>query len=234
MTLKRTETIKHLEREKWLTAMQLSKLFKSGYSGTTRLLNRMVDDKLIGVHKVGQNDPLYFFLPQTKAPTVFKHTHERSCADIYVAYENTDLVQRWTVPENLDDYQEYVKVGLLPDRVSVIAGKIVFWEIDLGTESYKTISDKIPLYISLGKRHPEHRFHVVFTTKDYYRFKNGRKVLRQSAKARAKRILLDLMEYKRGNQFIVGQHDSIVNDPLGAVFASPLTPDRLISLNDLM
>jgi hypothetical protein len=199
----------------------------------TRLLNRMVEDKLIRVHKVGQNDPLYFFLPSTKAPTQFSHPHERSCADIYVSYQVSGSLQRWGLPEAFEDYQEYVKVGLLPDRISKVVGKIVFWEIDEGSENYDTVSDKIPRYIQLSKRHPEHRFHVVFTTKDCYRFKNGKQVLRQSAGARAKRILLDLMEFKCGNQFMVGLHRAIVSDPLGAVFASPLAPDKLISLADL-
>lgn len=194
----------------------------------------MVSDKLIRVHKVGQNDPLYFFLPSTKAPTVFSHAHERSCADIYVSYETTGRLQKWAVPEAFEDYGEYVKVGLRPDRISIVAGKIVFWEIDRGTEDYETVSDKIPLYIRLGERHRDHRFHVVFTTKDYYRYKNGKRVLRQSSQTRAKRILLDLMEFKRGNQFIVGQHDTVITDPLGAVFASPLAPERLISIAEIM
>jgi hypothetical protein len=194
----------------------------------------MVSDKLIRVHKVGQNDPLYFFLPTTKAPSVFSHTHERNCADIYVSYENTGQLERWAVPEVMADYEEYVKVGLRPDRISKIAGKIVFWEIDRGSENYEAVSDKIPNYIELGRRHPEHRFHVIFTTRDYYRHKNGKDVLRQSSQTRAKRILLDLMEFKRGNQFIVGQHDTIINDPQGAVFASPLAPETLVSLTEIM
>src|SRR5689334_19155111 len=147
MSSKRQEIVKHLEREKWLTSEQLSRLFSTSYSGMTRLLNRMVNDKLIRVHKVSQNDPLYFFLPFTKAPTIFSHSHERSCADIYVSYAMTAQLQSWSVPEVMEDYEEYVQVGLRPDRISVIDGKIVFWEIDRGTENYEDVSDKIPKYI---------------------------------------------------------------------------------------
>lgn len=200
----------------------------------TRLLNRMVADKLIRVHKVEQNAPLYFFLPSVKAPTPFIHTHERSCADIFTAYEFTGQLQKWGAPEGFSDYQEYVKLGLRPDRISIIAGKIVFWEIDTGSENYDTVSDKIPRYVELSRRHYEYRFHVVFTTADCYRSRNGKKVLRQSSRTRAKRLLLDLIDYKRGNQFIVGQHQEIINDPLGAVFASPLTPEKLVSLSEIM
>jgi hypothetical protein len=194
----------------------------------------MVADKLIRVHKIGQNDPLYFFLPTTKAPSVFSHAHERGCADIYVTYEKTGQLQKWAVPEAFADYEEYVKVGLRPDRISVIDGKIVFWEIDRGSENYDAVSDKIPRYVEISRRHPAHRFNVVFTTKDYFRHRNGKAVLRQSAKTRAKRILLDLMEFKRGSQFIVGQHGEIIKDPLGAVFASPLNPESLVSLPELV
>jgi len=193
----------------------------------------MVDDKLIRVHKVGQNDPLYFFLPSTKAPTVFSHAHERSCADIYVSYETTGQLKVWNVPENFEDYESYVKAGVRPDRISVIGERIVFWEIDRGTESYKGVSDKINLYLNLWRQQGYRPFHVVFATTDYFRYRNGKKVLRQSAKTRARGILLDLIPFKRSHQFIVGQLDQIIQYPLGEVLASPLTPDRLISLDDL-
>lgn len=194
----------------------------------------MVEDGLIKFHKIGQNDPLYYFLPTTKAPTVFSHKHEKDCADLFIAYKSTGLLKAWNSPENFEDYQDYVKAGVLPDRVSIIGKSIVFWEVDRGTESYQKISDKIPNYITLSRRHPEHKFYVCFTTNEYHRFKNGKKVLRQSAETRAKRILLDAMEYKRGNQFIVGLHKQIIQDPLGSVFVSPLTPESYISLQDFM
>jgi hypothetical protein len=199
----------------------------------TRLLNRMVDDKLIRVHKVGQNDPLYFFLPTTKAPTVFSHAHERACADVYTAYETAGKLPVWNVPENFEDYESYVTAGVRPDRISIIDGKIVFWEIDKGTESYQGVSDKVNHYLNLWKQQGYKTFHVVFATKDYFRYRNGSKILRQSAKTRARGILLDLIPFKRSNQFIVGQLDRIITDPFGAVFASPSTPDKLISLADL-
>lgn len=193
----------------------------------------MVADKLIRVHKVGQNDPLYFFLPTTKAPTVFSHAHERACADVYIAYETTGHLKVWNVPERFEDYESYVKAGVRPDRISIINERIVFWEIDKGTESYQGVSDKINLYLNLWKQQGYRQFHVVFATKDYFRYRNGNKILRQSAKTRARGILLDLIPFKRANQFIVGQLDQIIADPFGAVVASPSTPDRLISLADL-
>jgi hypothetical protein len=199
----------------------------------TRLLNRMVVDKLIRVHKVGQNDPLYFFLPTTKAPTVFSHAHERACADVYIAYETTGRLAVWNVPENFEDYESYVTAGVRPDRISVIGGKVIFWEIDKGTESYQGVSDKINHYLNLWKQQGHRTFHVVFATKDYFRYRNRGKVLRQSAKTRARGILLDLIPFERANQFIVGQLDQIISDPFGAVFASPLAPEKLISLADL-
>lgn len=200
----------------------------------TRLLNRMVQDKLLRVHRLSQNDPYYFFLPTTKAPTLHSHIHERDCAEVYVAYETSGQLLKWAIPEAFSDYDEYESIGLRPDRISTIGNKIVFWEIDRGTENYDKVNDKIPRYIELGKRHPTHRFHVVFTTKDSFRQKNRKQILRQSAEARAKRILLDLIEYKRGSQFVVGCLKDILSDPLGAVFVSPLEPETLKSLVDLV
>src|ERR1051325_4507649 len=118
--MKRDEILSHLAREKWLTSEQLSKVFSTSYSGVTRLLNRMVQDKLIRVHKVGQNFPLYFLLPTSKAPTLHSHAHERSCADIYVSYSMTGQLKEWGVPEDFPDYEEYEKTGLRPDRISNI------------------------------------------------------------------------------------------------------------------
>jgi len=194
----------------------------------------MVQDKLIRVHKVGQNFPLYFLLPTSKAPTVFSHAHEKSCADIYVSYATTGLLTEWGVPEEFPDYEEYEKTGLRPDRISSIGGKIIFWEIDRGSENYDKVSEKVPRYIELGKRHPKHRFHVVFTTRDCHRHKNGKQILRQSSKARAKRILLDLIDFKRGSQFLVAEHQMITDTPLGKVFVSPIDPQTYISLCQLM
>lgn len=228
----RSLVLSHLAREKWLTSDQLRRLCSVSYSGMTRLLNRMLKDKLIRVHKLGQNDPLFFFLPGTKAPTE-KYHHERSCAELYVACEITGLLTEWGTPERFEDYREYVKLGLLPDRISILDNTLIFWEVDEGSENYETVSDKIPRYVSLSRKHPAHRFHVIFTTQDCYRSKNAKRVLRQSARARAKRILLDLMEFKRGNQLLVGQLSEIVKDPLGRVFASPLNPESFVSLDDM-
>jgi len=210
--------------------------FPPGYAGTTRLLNRMAFPEcnhnfkrdggyhrrfcescsLLKVRKIPkeQNAPLYFHLPHIKALNRFNHEHERACADLYCTYSLTWNVKYWeAVPA-----EEFLELGFAPDRSSIIDGRIIFWEIDKGTETLAVIRKKVERYIQLSRLHPERKFHVVFT----------------ATRGRAKSILLDvLLDFKRGNQFLVAEHQSVVKNPYGEVLVSPKEPAKWLKLTDL-
>jgi hypothetical protein len=160
------------------------------------------------------NSPLYFHEPQTIGLRNTNHEHERACADIYVTYQLTWTLQFWEcVP-----HPEYLDLGLKPDRVSNIEGRIVFWEVDKGTETLNVIRKKVERYIKLSTLHPDRRFYVIFT----------------ATRNRAKSILLDVLpDFKRGNQFLVAEHQSVIEHPYEPVFVSPLDPGKWLSIVDL-
>ncbi len=232
MTLKRLQIIEHLEREPRLTAQQLATLFATSYSGMTRILNRMAypkcphnqlkdgsykqefckHDSQIKVKKIHQNAPLFFHLPDVKAPSLHSFQHEKECADIYVAYY--ELIQAWY----WQAHEEYLRIGLKPDRSSIIDGKLIFWEIDRGTEVLAIIRDKVEKYIKLSTMHPDQRFHVIFT----------------ASRGRAKSILLDvLLDIRSKVWFYVGDHSRVIATPLEPVFASPIRPATPVSIGEL-
>jgi hypothetical protein len=189
----------------------------------TRLLKRMYETvekegrkkkRLIEAKRPHQNTPIFYYLPDRIAPNVINYSHELECANLYVAYQLTGSLEQW----HWEPHEEYLNLGLKPDRVSRIAGKIIFWEVDMGTYPLERLHEKVEKYIALSKRHPDHRFHVIFT----------------ASKGRARNILFDVLaDYKRGNQFLVGEHTRVLEAPLEPVFASPLQPNKALSIAEL-
>lgn len=180
----------------------------------TRLLSRMAADGQIRVTKIHQNAPLFFHLSETKAPTLQGFQHELAAANLYVAYETTGKLEQWYT----EPHEEYLSIGLKPDRASVIDGRIVFWEVDRGTEILAVIREKVERYIRLSQLHPERRFYVVFS----------------APKGRAKSILLDVLtDFRRGNQFLACDQARVTATPLEPVFAGPVDPAQPISIADL-
>lgn len=189
----------------------------------TRLLKRMYETvekegrrkkRLIESKRPHQNAPIFYFLPHVIAPSVINYSHEMECANLYVSYRLTGALEQWY----WEPHDEYLKLGLKPDRVSRIGGKIIFWEVDMGTYPLDRLHEKVEKYIALSKRHPDQRFNVIFT----------------ASKGRARNILFDVLDgYKRGNQFLVGEQTKVLESPLEPVFASPLRPNQALSIADL-
>ena len=173
---------------------------------------------LLKVNRIpkNQNAPFFFHLPNVVGLREQNWRHEKLCGDVYAAYQTSWLLQRW---DCLPD-EEMLSLGLMPDRSSVIDGRIVFWEVDRGTETWARLRSKLELYVRLSELHKDHRFNVVFVTE---------------TRGRAESILFDVLpEFRRGNQFLVTLHSSLIADPFGKVFASPLEPEKALSLTDLM
>ncbi len=156
-----------------------------------------------------------YFLPTTTAIKEGKLKHEKLCGDLYVAYELTGNTPYWHAPEDYDAF------GLKPDRQMIYNGRIVFWEVDRGTEDYHTekgIKGKLDRYIALSRSQPDKRFNVCFTTIDQYDLKGK---LKRSAEARAEAILNLIATYNRADQFLVTTHKWAVKMPDLACFLSP-------------
>lgn len=179
----------------------------------TRLLQRMIQDKEVKSTRINLNVPLFFSLPKTKAVNAHNYKHEHDCAGLYVAYENTGLLNEWGRVEEFPDYEEYKRLGLAPDRLSVIGIKIVFWEVDRGTEVLAKIEEKVEKYVKLSKLHGH--FTVVFT----------------STKGRAKSILTEvLLPVRSRAHFFVADYEQVISHPLEAVFVSPIDPATWVTL----
>jgi len=171
---------------------------------------------LIKVNRIPRekNSPLYFHTPDVIGLRNTSHEHERAAADLYVTYQLASMIKFWeSVPAD-----EYLELGLKPDRASTLEGRIIFWEVDKGTETLNVIRKKVERYIELSKLHPNNRFYVIFT----------------ATRERARSILLDVLPaYKRGDQFLVAEHRSVVERPTEAVFVSPKDPNKWLSIYDL-
>lgn len=170
----------------------------------------MIDDGTLANQTYAYNLKLYF-LPERTVIKEVKLKHELLCGDLYVAFELTGNLNYWHAIEEPDPF------GIKPDRQMIYDGKIVFWEVDRGTEDYYTetgIKGKIERYIALSKSRPDRRFHVCFTTIDN----------KQTAQRRAQTILELIDSYERGNQFMVTLHKWAVEFPDLAPFMTFLNP----------
>jgi hypothetical protein len=171
----------------------------------------MAKSGLIKATKVHPNAPIFFSLPKTKALNIFNYQHEQLCADLYVAYETSGMLHTWEFSQNA----EYESINLRPDRVSIIGEYPVFWEVDRGTEVLAKIHEKVEKYLELAKRHRDHKFYVIFS----------------ASPGRARSILLEVLIDIRSNAwFLVGDHQRVISDPLGKVFASPVRPNEAVSI----
>lgn len=164
----------------------------SGYSATTRLLARQEKNKLVVRKSLDPNKPVFWHLPKTKALNLHNWQHEKMCSDLYVSLETTGLLQRW----EYEAHEEYLRIGLKPDRVCLFNGKIFFIEADNGTEVLSTIQEKGVKYRQLSNLHRDRRFWVIFITIGKRRLENILSVLPKDRGAMFQAILYkDLLDF---------------------------------------
>jgi hypothetical protein len=159
--------------------------------------------------------PEIYFLPTTTAIREYRVKHEKLCGDLYVVYELTGCLDYWYAPEDYDSY------GLKPDRQMIYLGKLVFWEVDRGTEDYftaKGIKGKLDKYVQLSKDNHQRRFYVIITTIDN----------KQTALKRCETILELITTYNRADQFMTSTHEWVMNHPDKSPF---LTPNNLMGVS---
>lgn len=174
----------------------------------------MVSDGVLEMSRPHQNAPQFYYLPTTKAPGLQNFKHGRNEGDLYVALETFGGVE-W-FPEA---HEEYLQAGFQPDKVCRVRDKIIFWEVDRGTEDLSRIEAKINPYLTLAAAHPDHLIRIVFT----------------APKGRAKSILLNvLMKIRARNaHFFSAEQERVLHDPGGKVYASPAKLERFLALDEL-
>ncbi len=142
--------------------------------------------------------------PAIKPLELANYEHERMCADVYVSLKLTGHLQEWEVNS--------AKHRLIEeDRKAVFLDRIIYWEIDRGTEKKGAISYKATRYVKLNGR-----FHVIFVAPN---------------EDRANAILHELPT-NRGAQFLVSLHEYMKHDPLAQAYVSANRPGDFQYLND--
>lgn len=162
-----------------------------------------------------------FSLPDKRRLTEYEIKHQRLGGDLYVAYTLAGA-RFWQMPD--ETTSEYDEIGLIPDRQFIYDTKIVFFEVDRGGEDYNTpkgIKGKVEKYIRLSQLHPDHRFHVCFTTVDEI-YPTGK--IKRTAEARAKGILRVFEDYHRADMLMVTLHKFAVAMPEEAIWTTDNHP----------
>ena len=178
----------------------------------------MANDGIIGVDYFSPTMPEYYRLPETRALSKNHTPHEDLVEQLYTALELTGALGTWKVPTEPDEYR------LKPDAICVYQGKIIFWEVDRGTEDYLTpkgIKGKLDRYLQMSKANPELRLYTGFTTVSQFdRF--GK--LKRTDIARAKGILELINTYGRADQFFVSTHNYTIRHADQRAFSTYLNP----------
>lgn len=176
----------------------------------------MEKDKEIHSDREHNNQPKVWMLPGVDYPQNFyTRAHELDVAALFVAcYPHvTHWDSQWGELEKETLNIPHYKVNY--DARMVLNGRVYLWEVDRGTEDFDQLFAKVDKYIQFSKSLPPDSFQVIFTMQKYRRSK---------VKNRANKLLEYLASKKHRNQFLVVMHDEVLENPLGAVYVSPLNP----------
>lgn len=181
----------------------------------------MVERKEVRKKDVKHRDASnFYFLKGVKEPSIQSWKHEFDCANIYTSLSTLDLIHTWQYLPS----KEYIDLGFMPDRTSIllIDGKplIAFWEMDEGTMKHSRVSQKIPGYINLFKRHPEFPAICVFVAPTIIRIEN---ILQR-----------DVLPQGYVKQFAGCEYSRLVNEPLSPCLLLPKQLNNPVSFQELM
>ena len=182
-----------------------------GYEAAYQILQGMVNDRLVAKHKSGMKGAhdLYSLHHNRRGPSRMNYQHEICCAELYVAYRLSGKLAGWSAGWTPDLYRRVGRgSGLNPDAILELEGsnQTVFFEVDMGTESYDTLDSKVQRYLQLdGRIRP---FVVVFTFQD--------NADRNCTWSQRTGFFLDNIaeRHGRGKQFSGACHYALVNEPL--------------------
>jgi hypothetical protein len=160
----------------------------------------MLDDGLLK-RAEGFTPYFYHLKSHPKAYNIHNYKHEKICADIYISL-NKYLIEWNNKPDNFLN-----PLGIYPDRLSVINGEIILWEIDRATEKLGDIKNKIEKYLSCAQSTPKH-LSVVFASTP----RRGKSILKLLAGVRSRNVWFFVVDYQE-----------LIADPKTAVFHSAVS-----------
>jgi hypothetical protein len=195
------------------------------YSHTLKALQTLLKQNVIKRDRHHNNEPYFFFLSNERfSDNFFNKHHERACADIYVAYKTTGLMEGWD--DNWKDHtKEYgLKFNLRYDRRMRYKGQTFYWELDRGQEDLETIEGKVKKYQKFLNE-TQHIFFIIFVVEST-RYKTIEERCEDITNVIAS-------QNTKGFQFLVARHADVIENPLGSVFLPVNAPDQFISLDQL-
>lgn len=198
-----------------------------GYFSAWQILQRMRKDGLVKPNDIPVPGAVDIWtLPNTKVPrNWFNREHELDCADVFVALYKTGIVDNWDSHWTDDETKQIAeKYGVYYDRRIVLEGfdKVIFLEVDRGTEEIDVIANKVKKYIKLHAAFPREKFVVLFTVQGY----KGEEV-----KARVQKMIKGAIHgHQQNDLFLLTPHEPFLEDPLGAVCISPNDWDKPVTL----
>lgn len=183
----------------------------------------MRDEKLVTSFKLRDKSiPDLWALAGDYQPSKHNWEHEIDRGDLYVAFKKTGKVQVWNSKWDTDEWKDFArKVGVKYDCRMELEGvnQTIFFEVDRGGMSPKTLKDKMQSYIELAEVVSD-PFIVILTLQSRY----------GNLRARAESILDMLETLKRGRQFLITPHGKIVENPLGDVLVPYTNRDISFSI----
>jgi hypothetical protein len=154
--------------------------------------------------------PYFYHLPTQTRYNNITFKHEKICGDIYVNCQ--PIIEYWEYQEQSD----FIEFKIKPDRQSVMAGKIILWEIDRATMLQARIIGKIQKYYEFAQAN-QRRFTVAFAT----------------TPRRAKSIAKQFAAYRNGFVwFTAVDVTQLAQNPEGNVFQT--LDNRLLNIHQLI
>lgn len=190
------------------------KTYPSTYQSANNMLRRMEQRKEVKVHalkkKFGIAD--MFMLPSTsRLKSTDKVLHEIAGGDLFVALN--PYIKRWA-------YEPIVGSKRADRGAQFENGLTIYPEVDMMTENISVLFDKVENYIAYSKAAGE-RFHVIFAFVG----------TQERIQKRGEKLIPFLQSKRRGDQFLLVNHNKWVADPMGRVLYSPR--NEILSLNML-
>ena len=210
-------------------------LYPAGYDDVIKLLPQLQKEGLVKRHpRKSEYEPTLWSLPGHKKPiSPLTRQHYIDTTNLLVAYwQPQHWDEKWLEADH-ENYEIDSKVPMYDARMKKW-DKVIYWEVDRGTEEMDVLYEKVDKYIAFCERHNDNESHVVFTLQ-YFRFGEEQSDAQRLKKLKERSYaLLDyLAQKRRGNQFLVAWHDQVLATPYGDVFVTPLKPESASSLEFL-
>ena len=173
----------------------------------------MASRKEIKLHELTKfGIPDMFMLNAThRLKSTDKFLHEKAGADLFVSFY--PHIKRWA-------YEPFINSMRADRGMQSKNGLTIYFEVDRLTENIQVLKDKVGNYIRYSDKTRE-RFHVIFA------FVGARENVRK----RGDKIIPYLHAQRRGDQFLIVNHEKLITDPCGQVLYSPR--DEILSLSML-